>query len=147
MIKIAPKALLIIGFFLVENFNEAKAFVMGVFSDSIVEYAVGGSLSDPKLRSFPYNYILIWKLIEEAKARGALILDMGGITDESESDPLAGISRFKRYFPGFETRIGCEGLIRIKTLHYFLFFFLQKCRIFFGVKHLIVNLKVILRLG
>ena len=50
---------------------------------------------------------------------------MGGITEGGSDDPLAGISDFKRHFPGFEVSIGRERLLKLRPMRYRLFSFLQ----------------------
>ena len=54
-------------------------------------------------------YPVIWALIRWARDTGATWLDLGGITggtSESNNDPLAGISEFKRKFGGEQLVIG-----------------------------------------
>ena len=114
-----------LGLFLSDNFGIAKAFITGVASFPLFEYTAAGSRSEARLRQFPFNYILLWRLVEIAKVRGSLLFDMGGITDGGPDDPLAGISDFKRRFPGFEMSIGRERLLIINTLRWNLFVMLQ----------------------
>ena len=64
------------GFYLSDEPASPKAFVTGVASPPLFEYTLAGSRSDARLRQFPFNYILLWKLVETAKARGASILAM-----------------------------------------------------------------------
>lgn len=102
-----------------------KAFITGVASAPLFEYTAAGSRSDRRLRQFPFNYILLWKLVEAAKARGAEIFDMGGITDGGPGDPLAGISDFKRRFPGFEKSTGREMVLELRPARRRLFLLLR----------------------
>ena len=103
-----PEAAAAFGFYLSDDWSAPKAFVSGTASPPVFEYSTAGSLSDPRLRRFPFNYVLLWKLVEAAKARGARTFDMGGITDGGPDDPLAGISEFKRRFPGADVAVGRE---------------------------------------
>jgi hypothetical protein len=112
----SPEAAAAFGLFLSDDWNSPKAFITGVGSPPLFEYAVAGSLSNDRLRQLPFNYILLWRLIEAAKTRGATTFDMGGITDGGTGDPLAGISDFKRRFPGFETSVGREMLLKLRPL-------------------------------
>jgi hypothetical protein len=124
----SPDAAAAFGFFLSDDWNSPRAFITGVASPPLFEYSAAGSRSDVRLRQFKFNYILLWKLVETAKVRGALTFDMGGITDGGPDDPLAGISDFKRRFPGFEANIGRERLLEIKPMRCRLFSVLQKLR-------------------
>ena len=120
-----PETAAALGFFLSDDPGSPKAFVAGVASGPLFEYIMAGSRSDPRLRRHPFNQNLLWRLLEIAKARGALIFDMGGITEGGPDDPLAGISDFKRHFPGFEVSIGRERLLKLRPMRYRLFSFLQ----------------------
>lgn len=126
----SPEAAAAFGFFLSDDSNSPKAFVSGVASPPLFEYTIAGSRSNARLRLFKFNYILLWRLVESAKARGALTFDMGGITDGSPDDPLAGISDFKRRFPGFEVSVGREGLLELMPLRCRLFSFLNALKNF-----------------
>jgi hypothetical protein len=133
-IENSPEAIAALGFYLSDEPNSPKAFVTGVASPPLFEYAIAGSRSNARLRQFPFNYILLWRLMEAAKVRGASVFDMGGITDGGPDDPLAGISDFKRRFPGFEIGIGREGLSRIRPLRCRLFDFLRFLKYSFSGK-------------
>ncbi len=126
----SPEAAAAFGFFLSSDWDSPKAFVSGVASPPLFEYTIAGSRSDAQLRLFKFNYILLWRLVESAKARGALTFDMGGITDGSPDDPLAGISDFKRRFPGFEVSVGRERLLELMPRRCRLYSFLQAIRKF-----------------
>lgn len=123
-----PESAAAFGMFLRDDGESPKAFISGVASLPLFEYTIAGSRSDARLRKFPFNYILLWKLVEIAKARGASIFDMGGITEGTPDDPLAGISDFKRRFPGFEVSIGRERLLKIRPMRCSLFALLQKLK-------------------
>jgi hypothetical protein len=110
---IAPNITLL-GFYKAENLTDPQAFISGVKHGPVAEFSVGGSLSDPELRKFPFNHVLMWKLIEQQKQLGTSTLDMGGITAGNEDDPMAGISAFKRNFPGYEAPTGKEIRVLLK---------------------------------
>jgi lipid II:glycine glycyltransferase (peptidoglycan interpeptide bridge formation enzyme) len=116
-----PETAVALGFFVSEEPRVPKAFVAGVASGPLFAYIGAGSRSDPRLRRHPFNQNLLWRLLEIAKARGALLFDMGGITDGGPDDPLAGISDFKRHFPGFELSIGRERLIKLRPMRHRVF--------------------------
>lgn len=98
---------LMLGFFFKEELAP-KAFATGVFHQSVAEFSVGGSLEDSQLRHYPFNHLLLWNLALKAKSQGMVLFDMGGITSGEDSDPLKGITNFKRMFPGFEIQTGIE---------------------------------------
>ena len=123
-----PESAAAFGFFLSDDWSSPQAFISGVASAPLFEYTTAGSRSNARLRQFPFNYVLLWRLVEAAKARAALVFDMGGITEGSPDDPLAGISDFKRRFPGFEVNIGREGLLKLRPARCRLFSILQSLR-------------------
>ena len=118
--------IVILGFYFKDTPSEAKAFVTGVKHGNTVEYSTGGSLSDIRLRQFPFNHILMWQLILCSKQNGCHFLDMGGITDGTEKDNLRGISNFKRLFPGFELSTGREMEISLRPNYIFLYSMIKK---------------------
>ncbi|MFI5362179.1 MAG: GNAT family N-acetyltransferase [Elusimicrobiota bacterium] len=109
-----PETAAAFGFFLAGEPQVPKAFVAGVASPPLFEYTLAGSRSDSRLRQFKFNYVLLWRLIEAAKERGATVFDMGGITEGGDGDPLSGISDFKRRFPGFDVAVGREGRAELR---------------------------------
>lgn len=120
-----PGSAAVVGFFLAAEPDAPLAFASAVSHGPVFEYATAGSRSSEALRKLPFNYVLLWRLIELAKARGARLFDLGGITDQGPDDPLAGISHFKRRFPGFETSVGREALLELRPLRRRLFTLLQ----------------------
>ena len=58
----------------------------------------------------PLLYAPLWELIRWARAGGARWFDFGGITltDPDASDPLQGISDFKRFFCRDVAKVGGE---------------------------------------
>jgi len=109
-----PGAAAAFGLCLSDDWNSLKAFIAGVASPPLFEYTAAGSRTNARLRQLPFNYILLWRLVETAKALGASTFDMGGITDGGPGDPLAGISFFKRRFSGLDVDIGREFALRIR---------------------------------
>lgn len=120
------KDVVLLGFFFKETPSHPKAFISGISHGNVVEYSVGGSLSDPELRQFPFNHILIWQLALKSKQNGVELFDMGGITSGEINDPLRGISNFKRFFPGFEISTGREMQLIIRPKRLSIYFFVQK---------------------
>jgi lipid II:glycine glycyltransferase (peptidoglycan interpeptide bridge formation enzyme) len=114
-----------LGFFLKQE-DAPKAFATGVYHQNIAEFSVGGSLEDPSLRQYPFNHLLLWNLALKAKAQGLELFDMGGITSGDETDPLKGITNFKRLFPGFEIQTGNEMLKVIRPRTHAFYSVLQK---------------------
>jgi hypothetical protein len=98
----------VIGLFLRSRPDELLAFVCAERHGLLAEYTASGSKTDTELRALPFNYFLLWELITWAKEHGSMALDLGGITDGGELDPLAGISRFKRHFTETEGEVGRE---------------------------------------
>lgn len=120
------KAVAMMGFYFNHSPDEPKAFVTGIHHSNIVEYSVGGSVSDQELRQFPFNHILIWQLALRSKQNGAHYLDMGGITSGDKEDALQGISNFKRFFPGFELFTGREMILSLRPKHIFFYYRIQQ---------------------
>jgi hypothetical protein len=109
------------GLFLPSRPNELLAFVTGVRHGKVAEYQSAGSFSDPELRQVPFNYFLIWELILWARKSGAELFDLGGVSAGGDDDPLAGITRFKRYLCDHEVEIGRELLSVLRPRRYALF--------------------------
>jgi hypothetical protein len=103
-----PDLARVVGLFLPSRPDELLAFVSAERHGLLAEYTAAGSKTDPELRSLPFNYFLVWELITWAKEHGSSALDLGGITDGGELDPLAGISEFKRHFTESEAEVGRE---------------------------------------
>jgi lipid II:glycine glycyltransferase (peptidoglycan interpeptide bridge formation enzyme) len=73
-------------------------------------YADGASSRDVSV-SVPLSYALMWDLIRWSKSMGCEWFDFGGITGghyEDGSDPLGGISDFKRRFSERVIEVGSE---------------------------------------
>jgi hypothetical protein len=105
------------GFYLKKSLLEPQAFITGIQHGSVVEFSVGGSLSSAHLRQFPFNHLLMWRLLLHSKENGIKFLDLGGITSGEADDALSGISNFKRYFPGFEMPVGREMLFVLRPIY------------------------------
>ena len=89
--------------------EDLLAFVWGAHHGDTVEYVSGASTRAPDLK-MPLSYGLMWDLIRWAHAQGATWFDMGGISAGSHdsSDPVGGISDFKRYFKPEVRTVGAE---------------------------------------
>jgi hypothetical protein len=103
-----PESVLILGVFLRERPEQLVAYAVDIHHGDVVEAVSSGSLGDPELRKTPFNYFLFWQKVEWAKSLGAKLVDLGGVTDGGKSDPLAGISTFKRRLTKVELNIGQE---------------------------------------
>ncbi len=87
------------------------AFAMGHNHGDHVEYGVAASTRDTGGVRLPMGYALAWDLMRWAKRSGATWFDFGGITRGTQtdaSDPLGGISDFKRYFSTNVVAVGDE---------------------------------------
>lgn len=120
LLKSENKDVNMLGFFFKAE-EVPKAFATGVYHQKIAEFSVGGSLEDSNLRQYPFNHLLLWNLALQAKDQGSDLFDMGGITSGEDSDPLKGITNFKRLFPGFEIQTGGEMLkiLKPRTLTFY----------------------------
>jgi hypothetical protein len=103
-----PEMARILGLYLDEKWDQPLAYVIGYVTGTRAEFASAGAFGDSALRSIPYNYFLLWELMNWARSQGAREIDLGGITDGGPNDPLQGIARFKRSFSEREIEIGLE---------------------------------------
>ena len=110
--KSLPEHAKFLGLSLADSPDRLLAYGIAFRTGERCEFSSAGGLGDPILRSIPYNYFIFWELLSWARKMGAKIVDMGGITDGGPDDPLQGISRFKRSFPGDEIEISQE-VVRI----------------------------------
>jgi hypothetical protein len=88
------------------------AYAWGCFHGDHAHYSTAASTRASDLR-LPRAYSLAWELMQWARAQGATYFDFGGLTAGShgDSDPLGGISDFKRYFNGTPARVGEEWVV------------------------------------
>jgi lipid II:glycine glycyltransferase (peptidoglycan interpeptide bridge formation enzyme) len=93
------------------------AFTHGLHHGDSAEYCTAASTRDPDVR-VPQTYVLAWDLFRWAKQHGAKVFDFGGITPVSNdgSDPLQGISAFKRFFSKTEVTVGDEWIFEPSPL-------------------------------
>jgi hypothetical protein len=93
------------------------AFAHGLHHGDCAEYSTAASTRDTDVR-LPQMYVLAWDLFRWAKAHGAAFFDFGGITPvvSDGSDPLQGISAFKRYFSKEEITVGDEWILEPSRL-------------------------------
>lgn len=105
----APCRLRVFGVILTgDSKSRLVAFALVLRHGTFAVYDAAGStrLAD---RRIPLMYPAIWALLRWARDTGATWLDLGGVTrvaSESDSDPLDGISEFKRKFGGKELVVG-----------------------------------------
>lgn len=72
------------------------------------EYHAAGTTRLPDLK-LSLSYPLLWNLILWSRQQGASWFDLGGVTlGDSATDPLGGISDFKRYFSRVVEEVGDE---------------------------------------
>ncbi|MBC7539652.1 MAG: peptidoglycan bridge formation glycyltransferase FemA/FemB family protein [Bacteriovorax sp.] len=116
-----PSEVVMLGFYFKEHHSRPMAFVTGIGHGNIVEYSVGGSLSDTRLRQFPFNHILMWQLALRSKDNGVEFLDLGGISNGDDDDALMGITNFKRFFPGFELSTGREMEVELRPRYIYFY--------------------------
>lgn len=94
------------------------AFAVGYLHGDHAEYATAASTRRTDLR-LPMSYALAWDLMRWAKGQGARWFDFGGITagrHRDDSDPLGGISDFKRYFSSTAMDIAEEWVLELSRL-------------------------------
>lgn len=114
-----PDMARIIGLFMKEKPEELLAYVIGFRHGNLAEFSSAGSFANPELRSIPFNSYLLWELMNWAREQGCTRIDLGGVTDGDVTDPLSGISRFKRAFCDFEMETGREVLCLLKPFRYY----------------------------
>ena len=106
-----PELSRIVGLFRTDRTGPASllAFAHGLHHGQYAEYNTAASTRDTDVR-LPQMYVLAWDLFTWAKRHGAEFFDFGGITPASgdASDPLQGISAFKRFFSKDEVSVGDE---------------------------------------
>lgn len=91
--------------------NSLVGFAWGCMHGDHVEYRAAGTVRLPD-RRIAISYPLLWELIVWAKREGASWFDLGGVTvADSTTDPLGGISDFKRYFSRNVEEVGEEWIL------------------------------------
>jgi hypothetical protein len=114
LIERYPDRAAILGLFWKREPERLLAYATGFRSGAYAEYSSAGSIDDPEMRKLPFSYWLLWNLMLWAKRGGARFFDLRGVTSGDPSDPLAGISHFKRRFPGREAEINREMTVALK---------------------------------
>ncbi len=112
--RVAPRLSRLVGLFR-DGRSDPKsllAFAWGCAHGEYAHYDAAGSTRPDDLR-VPLAYALLWDLICWAKRGGAKWFDLGGITfgHRDSSDPLGGISDFKRYFSKQVVVVGQEWML------------------------------------
>ncbi|AHG90004.1 Methicillin resistance protein [Gemmatirosa kalamazoonensis] len=91
--------------------GDLLAFSWGCHHGEYAHYDAGGSTRRADVNA-PLAYALLWDLVIWAKTNGARWFDFAGVTDGTPgSDPLAGISDFKRHFSQDERLVGEEWVL------------------------------------
>jgi lipid II:glycine glycyltransferase (peptidoglycan interpeptide bridge formation enzyme) len=98
-----PESVRLVGMFAAgqDGPGSLLAFAMGMNHGDHVEYSTAASTRHTNGLHVPLGYALAWDLIRWGRSGGAAWFDFGGITDgchQTVTDPLGGISDFKRYF-------------------------------------------------
>lgn len=85
------------------------AFAWGCFHGDHGQYYFAASTRDTG-KNISVGYVPLWELIRWSRRQGGRWFDLGGITGGSVdgSDPLGGISDFKRYFSRDVREVGVE---------------------------------------
>ncbi len=68
--------------------------------DNVLHYVFAGSSDE--FRKIAPPYFVIWNAILEARGRGWVALNFGGVTDTVKSKDLGGVTAFKQRFGGHE---------------------------------------------
>jgi len=81
---------------------DGKPAAASVFAtyDDVMHYVFSGSSDD--FRKIAPPYFVIWNAILEARKRGWVTLNFGGITDAVKSKHLEGVTGFKKRFGGYQ---------------------------------------------
>ena len=77
----------------------AAASIFGAYDD-VLHYIFSGSSND--FRKIAPPYFVIWNTIVEARKRGWVTLNFGGIADAVKGSHLTGITGFKKRFGGYQ---------------------------------------------
>jgi hypothetical protein len=98
--------------------NGLLAFAWSCHHCTYAHYDTAASTRKTELK-IPLMYGLLWDLMRWAKQNGAAWFDFGGVTlghTHDASDPLGGISDFKRYFSKELLEVGGEWVLRPSPL-------------------------------
>ena len=81
---------------------DGKPAAASIFAayDDMLHYVFSGSSDD--FRKIAPPYFVIWNAILEARKRGWVTLNFGGITDAVKSTHLEGVTGFKKRFGGYQ---------------------------------------------
>lgn len=123
-----PDKAIITGIFLNHRPEELLAYVIAYANGTRAELVSAGSVSDPELRTLPFNFFLVWEVIQWAHSLGCTELDLGGVTSGEPGDPLQGISRFKRSITKEERVIDGEMIAVVKPVRFFVYRALKKIK-------------------
>ncbi len=95
------------------------SFAWGCLHGTYVTYQAGASTRSQTLRNIPLGYAPLWDLIAWSCTTPAEWFDFGGVTPgthANRTDPLGGISDFKRYFCKHVVDVGEDWILEPKTL-------------------------------
>ena len=111
-----PDQFQILGVFRKTMPDKLLAYSLSSKHGAVIQHVSAGSIPDPELRKVPFNFFVMWEVIQWSRKTGAKILDLGGVTDGGPTDPLAGISDFKRWLSKTEIEIGREMELELSPL-------------------------------
>ena len=94
--------------------------------DDVMHYTFSGSSDD--FRKIAPPYFVIWNAILEARKRGWITLNFGGITDAVKSTHLEGVTGFKKRFGGYQLDHANPVDLVYKPLKYTLFGIYKRLR-------------------
>ncbi len=108
------------GFVIICSIN-GKPAAAGLFVvyDAQVHYVFAGSVNE--FRKIAPAYTVIWQAIQEAKQRGCIRFNFGGVLDTVKGQDLSGVTAFKKRFGGYVVNHSNPVDIVYKPFRYFLF--------------------------
>jgi FemAB family len=112
--RLHPHLSRVVGFFVSDSDlspDNLFGFAWGCMHGDHAEYRAGGTMRLPD-SNIAISHPLLWDLILWARREGATWFDLGGVTlADSDTDPLAGISNFKRTFSRDVEEVGEEWIL------------------------------------
>ena len=114
--------------FVVMCYIDGKPVATGLFVvyDSQAHYVFAGSSDD--FRKIAPAYSVIWEAMKQARQRGCVHFNFGGISDNVKGQTWAGVTSFKKRFGGFAVIHPNPIDIVVKPLRYALFTFYKSVR-------------------
>lgn len=100
---------------------DSKPAATGLFVayDKQAHYVFAGSSND--FRKIAPAYSVIWAAMKEARKRGCILLNFGGVTDAVKGHDLSGVTGFKKRFGGYRVEHANPVDFVYKSTRYLLF--------------------------